>query len=178
MLCFPFGHFLQYFSPCKLSITDINQQLAESLALNSIRPLRPADDDQAHGEGRIGELPQPQPLSDFLSRIRELFQLSHVAFTGDLQQQVARIAIGCGSAGEFLSDAANEGCDLFLTGETRFHTHLEARALGVALVLVGHYASERPAVEALANTLSQAFRELTVWPSRVEQDPVQWSSES
>jgi putative NIF3 family GTP cyclohydrolase 1 type 2 len=63
---------------------------------------------------------------------------------------------------------------LLVTGETSFHTCLEAQASGVALLLPGHYASERFAVEQLAQVLADAFADLKVWASRREQDPLQW----
>ena len=62
-------------------------------------------------------------------------------------------AVACGAAGEFLSDAVRAKADVFLTGEMRFHDYLAARAAGLALVLPGHYATERGGVEDLAERL-------------------------
>ena len=59
-----------------------------------------------------------------------------------------------------------------LTGEARFHACLEARDLGIAMVLAGHYATERPAMESLAAVLSEQFSDLNVWASNHETDPV------
>ena len=63
---------------------------------------------------------------------------------------------------------------LFVTGEARFHTLLEAEATGVGLILAGHFASERFAVERLAEVLAAKFPGLTVWPSRRERDPLRY----
>ena len=43
-----------------------------------------------------------------------------------------------------------------MLGEARFHTCLEAEAAGIGLLLPGHFASERFAVECLAEVLGQA----------------------
>jgi len=86
---------------------------------------------------------------------------------------VRRVGIACGSAGELLRLARQRRCDVFLTGEARFHTALEARESSIALVLAGHYATERPAMERLASTLSEAFPGLETWPSTSERDPLQ-----
>jgi putative NIF3 family GTP cyclohydrolase 1 type 2 len=83
------------------------------------------------------------------------------------------VAIACGSAGEFLPDAHRAGCDVLVTGEARFHAALEARSLGMGLVLLGHYTSERFAVEELAELLSTEFTTVTVWASRTERDPIE-----
>ena len=49
---------------------------------------------------------------------------------------------------------------------------LAAEAAGVALLLPGHYASERPGVEDLAAKLAADFPSLTVWASQRETDPL------
>jgi putative NIF3 family GTP cyclohydrolase 1 type 2 len=40
------------------------------------------------------------------------------------------------------------------------------------MILLGHYASERFALENLAVTLGDQFSELTVWASTDEEDPL------
>ena len=83
--------------------------------------------------------------------------------------------MACGSAGQFLGAAHQRGCDALVTGETSFHTCLEAEALEIALLLPGHYASERFAVECLADEIAAAFANLKVWPSENEADPLIWT---
>ena len=61
-----------------------------------------------------------------------------------------------------------------LTGEARFHTCLEAKALGIAMILPGHFASERFALETLATQLASEFTDAKVWASQQESDPLQW----
>ena len=65
--------------------------------------------------------------------------------------------MACGAAGEFLEAARTAGCDAMVLGEARFHTCLEAEAWGIGLLLPGHYASERFAIEALADVLGRRF---------------------
>jgi len=59
-----------------------------------------------------------------------------------------------------------------LTGEMRYHDYLHARERGIGLVLAGHYATERLGVEALAQRMQERWRDLEVWSSRRERDPV------
>jgi putative NIF3 family GTP cyclohydrolase 1 type 2 len=97
-----------------------------------------------------------------------------VQLVGDEARPVQRVAVACGAAGEFLADAARMKADVFLTGEMRFHDYLDAKARGVALLLPGHYATERFGIEELAERLKAQWPELDVWPSRAESDPAQW----
>jgi len=124
------------------------------------------------GEGRIGELSASLSLAELASRVKAELRASLVQRIGDPQRPIRRVAVACGAAGEFLTDAIQAQADLFLTGELRFHDALRAEAAGIAVLLPGHYASERPGVEDLAAELSRQFPELNVWASRSEQDPL------
>jgi len=73
---------------------------------------------------------------------------------------------------DFLSDAAATGADALLTGEARYHRAVEARSIGIGLIVAGHHATERPGVEDLAGRIAEAFPGLGVWPSRREVDPL------
>lgn len=154
----------------------INAQIAAALELTEVRPLRPSaiEPDGSLGGGRCGRLPTAVPLRDLITKSQRLLKASSAQIVGDLDRLVERVAIACGSAAEFLPDAVRAGCDVLLTGEARFHACLEARSGPCALVLLGHYATERPAVEHLAQRLEDEFPGLTSWASRQEHDPVEW----
>ena len=73
---------------------------------------------------------------------------------GNGEQKIGTVAVACGAAGEFLDAATRSGSDAMVLGEARFHTCLEAEAWGIGLLLPGHFASERFAVEELAGLLA------------------------
>jgi len=139
------------------------------------------------GSGRMGVLATAaadaatvaarHSLADFLAMVEDRLGIRDVPFVGERTRLVSRVAVACGSGGEFLSAAVRQKCDVLLAGEARFHTCLEAREAGVALVLAGHYATERPAMEYLATVLSRQFPRLTAWASETERDPIQWGKE-
>jgi len=126
------------------------------------------------GTGRLGELATPVSLGEFVRQVQKCLGTGPLQLTGDPKQSVSRVAIACGSGGEFLSAAIRRKCDVLLTGETRFHTCLEARGAGIGLILAGHYETERPAMQHLAAVISREFPDVTAWASEVERNPVQW----
>ncbi len=152
----------------------INQRLATGLKLANIAPLIPAAEPEQGGAGRYGMLAEPLELRELAMRVKQLLEIGNVQAVGPLDAEVRRVAVACGSAGEFLGPAQAAGCDCLVTGEVRFHTCLEAESLGVGLVLAGHFASERFAVEELADVLSERFVALTIWASEHEKDPLHW----
>ena len=124
------------------------------------------------GAGRVGRFPEPRPLSRLVEQVAQSLPTGGpIRFVGDPARPIERLAVVCGAGDDFLPDAARCGADALLTGEARFHRALEAEALGVALIVAGHHATERPAVEDLAALLGSAFPGLTCWPSQLEHDP-------
>ncbi|MDA1053339.1 MAG: Nif3-like dinuclear metal center hexameric protein [Planctomycetota bacterium] len=158
----------------------INQRLAEGLGLIDIRPLVPIkdqhgeDDPDGLGAGRFGRLAAPLSLTECAARLKQFLAVDGLHVVGQTTRPIDRVAVACGSAGSLLGAAQRHGCDLLVTGETTFHTCLEAEATNVALLLPGHYASERFAVEVLADVLAKQFADLEVWASRDEADPLRW----
>lgn len=152
--------------------SGINQQLAESFGLADPQPVRPSAELEGLGSGRMGLLKRPVLFEEFLATVRTAVSAEYLEFCGSLQSTVSRVAVACGAAVDFMADAVRFGCDTFVTGEARFHSALEARAAGVNLILLGHYSSERPAVDNLAGLLDSQFADVEVFASRVEQDPL------
>lgn len=127
------------------------------------------------GEGRIGVLAKPQPLRDLAGRLRQRLRCGPIGRVGREDAVVRRVAVCCGAGGEMLGDAVRARADLFLTGEMRYHDCLTAQAQGLAVLLPGHHASERFAMEQLAERLRRQWPDLTIWPSDRETDPLGWA---
>jgi len=153
----------------------INEQIATALHVGNARPLKPLAPDQTdRGAGRIGVLQAPIAGTDFATQIKQRFNIDCLAIVGDPAQQIKSVAIGCGSGGSFLNDAIRLGADALVTGETTFHTCLEAKAENVSLFLLGHFASERFAVEVLADQHEREFANVKTWASDQESDPIRF----
>lgn len=125
------------------------------------------------GAGRLGELSQPisaQTLADLVAARLGIA----VTLTGYRNHaKIQKIAIVCGAGGSLLDAAISAKADAFLTGEMRFHDELKAQAAGISVVVAGHYATERPGVEALAKMLQNRLPDCHIWCSRAEHNPAQ-----
>ena len=161
----------------------INAQLADMFELNHVTPIRPISSDLTAqvpdlaglGSGRLGQLSESMTLADLAERVRKQLPAdAGVQFVGEAGQTVSKVAIACGSAAEFQGDAQRQGADVLITGEARFHACLEARTNGIGLIVAGHYATERPAVEKLATMIAENCPGVTAFPSQQESDPVQF----
>jgi dinuclear metal center YbgI/SA1388 family protein len=138
-----------------------------------VYPLRSLASNQ--GQGRLGHLKTELTLREIGKLLRVKLECGPVQLIGDANSKIKTIALACGAAGEYLSDAIRKKVDCFITGEMRFHDYLLAQSQGVHLVLPGHYATERFAMVQLAQRLAGIFPEIEARASQAETDPVTWS---
>ncbi|TWU00517.1 GTP cyclohydrolase 1 type 2 [Botrimarina colliarenosi] len=155
----------------------VNQQWADRLGLTETRPLAPPPAANGGGlenagVGRVGRWPEAGRLDALVAAVKRLTNQDALRVVMSRDGRCERVAIACGSGGSLLELALGADCDVFLTGEMSFHDCLRCRSLGVGVVLTGHYASERFAVETLARRLAASLDGVPVAASEAETDPL------
>jgi dinuclear metal center YbgI/SA1388 family protein len=144
------------------ALPGVSDALAAAIGLTVAGPLEPApaDPSGATGSGRVGELPEAEPLRVFAQRVADALPatVQGVRAAGDPERLVKRVAV-CGGAGDsFLDVVKRAGVDAYVTADLRHHPaseHVESG--GPALVDVAHWASEWPWCEQAAEILREAF---------------------
>ena len=157
----------------------INATWARRLDVDA-SPLIPDHVDESVGGGRIGVLKSACDLDTLCRRIASVIPHTRLRVvrpcSGTTRQQsnpaVKKVVIACGSGGSFVGKAIGAGADAIITGEATYHQCLEAKFAGLAMVMVGHFASEKFAMGVLAKRLSEQFAGLRITDSTAECDPV------
>ena len=124
------------------------------------------------GVGRIGKLPHPTTISDVMRSLKMGLHSSAVQTSGMACREVKTIAIACGAGDDLVDLALAQKADLLVTGELRYHTVLKATDAGLAVVLVGHHASERASMDYLAEVLQQKCPDVIIRASQHELEPL------
>jgi dinuclear metal center YbgI/SA1388 family protein len=127
----------------------VSDALAEAVGLRVTGPLipDPSDPEGRRGTGRIGELPEPEPLAVFAARVATGLPATAqgVRAAGDPARPVRRVAVCGGSGDGFFAAVREAGVDAYITADLRHHPASEAReAADVALVDAAHWATEWP----------------------------------
>ena len=120
-----------------------------------------------HAAGRMS-------VWQLIQRLVTGLEIDGCQLVGEASVEAGLVGIVCGSGGDLLHDVRAAGCTTMVTGELRLHAAVEARAAGIAVIVVGHHASERFAMDTLAKRLAEAVPGLDVRPSSVETDPLSW----
>ena len=124
------------------------------------------------GEGcvRAGDLPKGTTLGMLAARARAKLHAA-VRVYGAEDTVVERLGCCSGAGSSAIGEAAALGADCFITGEVKHNMALEAMAAGVCMLEAGHFETENPVCEVLANTLQNAADALqynvTVFCSKV-----------
>lgn len=133
-----------------------NDVLANALCLQDIESLF-GEDSENRGMGRTGELPKETTLKELSAQIKQKLGLEHLQYVGNSATPIQRIALCTGSASgkDFFEQAIRRGCQVYITGDIRFHDAQLASDMGLCLIDATHYGSEVIAVKALCRVLRE-----------------------
>ncbi|MBP9712906.1 MAG: Nif3-like dinuclear metal center hexameric protein [Sterolibacterium sp.] len=112
------------------------------------------------GEQEIGFLGRPAPDTPTASALAAALtqQLARPAqLLGNGQRGLQRIAWCSGGAQGYFEQAILAGADAYVTGEVSEQTFHLAQETGIPCIAIGHHASERYGVQALAAHLQKQF---------------------
>jgi dinuclear metal center YbgI/SA1388 family protein len=135
-----------------------NDILFGLLGLSDKEALMPPLPSGAPTPGLVGMLPQSVPLRAFAEEAGVLLHCEGVRYAGAPETGVRRVGLCTGDATHrrYIDAALAKGCDVFVTGDARYHMAQEALEAGLALVDATHYATEAPIAGALARRLQNA----------------------
>ncbi len=125
------------------------------------------------GSGLIGELPETIQEQDFLSCLKQVFNLQVVRHTAFTNKPIKKIAL-CGGAGSFLvSKALAAGADAYITADMKYHEFFDAEGR-MLIADIGHYESEQFTINLLQEVLEQKFPTFAVLKTAVITNPVHY----
>ena len=130
-----------------------NAAIAEILALEKIEALDPSERNPI---GNIGYLKNPMTPEDFKHYLTEKLGFETIHLNAE-KSNIQKIGFCTGAAQDFITKAADMGCDAFISGEVSERTFYEAKELDVHYFACGHHATERYGVQRLAKAISEQF---------------------
>lgn len=119
----------------------INQRLAEILDLDNIKILEDDKNYEDAGMGRYGDLKNEMTLGEFSKYVMEKLKTPLRAI-GNPDTKIKNVAVGGGSCIEDAQIAIEKGCDVFVTGDVKYHEALDFMREGICIIDAGHYATE------------------------------------
>jgi len=130
-----------------------NAQLAKLLGITDRRPLEPWDKRSVGRVGKFETVISPEQLS---ARIEAVLARKPLHIDGG-KQEIKSVAWCTGGGQDYITIAAEQGIDAFISGEVCERTVHIAREMGIHYYAAGHHATERYGVKALGEWLAAEF---------------------
>jgi dinuclear metal center YbgI/SA1388 family protein len=163
------------------AVAGTNDQLARLLSLGNIEPLEVEAvwkaDALYGGMGKVGMLPAPASLRQLAGQLRAALGTPGIRMVGESDRKVRRVALCTGSGGSLMELVIARGCDVYVTGDVKYHEAQLALEAGMCVLDVGHFPSERLIVKPMADYLQSQAKlcgvSLEVLTATTENDPFQ-----
>ena len=160
-----------------LDIADggVNDALMAALGAKVTGGLEPAGtavDGSALTCGRIGKLPEPMTMAEFLPYVAGHLHANGLRYV-DGGLPVEMLAVCGGSGGNMLELAAAKGCDTFVTADVKYDRFLAAKELGINLIDADHFCTENVVIPVLQTKLQRQFPNVTFAISQVHRQTAQ-----
>ncbi|MBA7575617.1 hypothetical protein ES708_17448 [subsurface metagenome] len=107
----------------------------------------------SYGIGIFGEIDKEVEISKFSLEVKNRLQARYLRLIKSNERKIKRVALCTGSGGSLLEQVNNKDADLYVTGDITYHTALRAKELGLNVLDVEHFDTEKFFVEALYEQL-------------------------
>ena len=156
------------------SNTGNTVQMATRLGLSGF-PLsgRASGEDQDFSV-LVAELKQPILLDQLVQKVRDGLSLTEneIRIVDAKQEPIFKIGLCAGSGGDYVQQMIDEKCQVFITGDVKYHLALEAKESGITLIDPGHFGSEKFFAQDVAQQLSAlAGSKVEIVVSKFDQNP-------
>ncbi len=98
----------------------------------------------------------PIPFTSFLENVKSYYGSNPLVFDYG-PKTVSRIGICSGGSQYYISQAIEDGLDVFITGEVSEPVMHKAKEGNIHFIAAGHYATERPGIMALGDYIAAQF---------------------
>jgi dinuclear metal center YbgI/SA1388 family protein len=125
------------------------------------------------GSGMIGELIDNQDEMEFLKFVKSTMKCGSLRHTKLSGKKVKKVAI-CGGSGSFLlKDAINNGADVLITADFKYHQFFDADKQ-IVIADIGHFESEQFTLDLIKTLILEKFSTFAVRLTEVNTNPVHY----
>ncbi|MEG1084890.1 MAG: Nif3-like dinuclear metal center hexameric protein [Anaerovoracaceae bacterium] len=150
-----------------------NDYLTELIGLKDTSSLS-YPDGELESIGRIGQFIVPYTLEQTILLAQERLDLEpeQITAVGNLDTSIKTVAVCTGAGADFIDVARQNGCELLITGDLKYHEAQKAKEIDLCVIDAGHYGTEKFFGENMAMKLIHKLEgQIEVITSVVDLDP-------
>ena len=149
-----------------------NDFLAELIGLEEIRGF--SDGPEENRIGRTGYLSSPMTLVSMMDLLADRLDMDpeQMRAVGRPDPMIHKGGLCTGAGADLMDLAIKNECQLFLTGDLKYHDAQKAKACGLAVIDAGHYGTEKSFAGNFAEKLRAKVADgIEIIQSEVDIDP-------
>lgn len=123
------------------------------------------------GFGAVGSLASPSATAQIARDAATRLSSPICVVAGNPDRTHQRVAVVGGSGGSLIPDAMRSGATLFVAADLRYHESQEAVARGLDLVILDHFATERPVLDSVRIQLERRLPGVSVQVAATRSTP-------
>ncbi len=125
------------------------------------------------GSGMIGELEEPMPEMEFLTLLKQVFNVKFLKHTALRQRAIKTVAL-CGGSGSFLlKSAINSKSDIYISADFKYHEFFDAEGK-IVVADIGHFETEQFTPEIFYEIISNKFPNFATYLTETNTNPVNY----
>jgi len=125
-----------------MATQGMTKLLTKKLGYDYFDILKTNDTDKNIGYGGVIDLGKNFEIKDILKLIKGKLEVKNLKLLSNTEKKYRKLSICGGSGAEFLRDAAKTS-DIYITGDIKYHDYQLAYELGLDVIDIGHYDSEK-----------------------------------
>lgn len=127
-----------------------------------------------YGLGYVGEIDCATSLDNLAEIVKSKLKTPKVRVIGNLEKEVKKVAVYCGSFGNEIIGAVKSKADVLVTGDVKYHDASDMMQMGMCVIDAGHFSTEKIIVPRLVEVLKERFKNLEILSDNVEVDPFKY----
>lgn len=125
------------------------------------------------GAGIVGQLPSEVDETEFLLKLKDIFNLKYLRHTELCGRKIRKVAL-CGGSGSFLlSDAIAAGADVYISGDFKYHEFFDAENK-ILIADIGHFESEQFTKHIFYEIITKKMPKFAVRISEIKTNPINY----
>lgn len=149
-------------------------QMSKRLGLSGFPLPGKASGEEQDFSVLVATLPKPVQLEDLVKRIITGLNVkqSEIRLVHGSQAPIVKIGLCAGGGGDALTQILAQECQVFITGDVKYHMAMAALESGITLIDAGHFGTEKFFASDFAVQFSTiAGPDVSVVPSKFDNNP-------
>lgn len=149
-------------------VGGLNDYVASLLGAKETRVL----DSGEEAIVRIFNIEEREP-EDFLKLVKKVLKIESLRLIGPAKEKIKRVGLVTGAGSSYAKLAFENGADIFITGDVKYHEAMDFKQQGQTVMDAGHFETEKIFPEAMAAFIRTNIKELNLelLESKVEESP-------